>query len=510
MGGVFRAIRDILTPEYMLHIPEKLTVASVSAELTPFSKTGGLGEVTRALPRALRDRGHQVIPIVPLHKKTRINHPDIERIGEDNVKLFEGLSHKAIFYRGSFDHIPIYFIDSPQYFSERKQIYEKEHENERFYFFNRAAMALLRFLNVVPDVVQSHDWHAGLLPYFLHTSKKTFWNTASVFTIHNLVFQMGHDWWTLPPEEQDDGYKTPEQMYEIGQVERINFALRGIRHADAISTVSEQHAKEILTKKFGEQLHGELRKRKDDLFGIVNGVNYDTYNPASDPGIAQQYDLIDPLPGKAANKAALQRLCRLPERNDVPVVGMVSRITEQKGFDLLLEVMDTLMRLKLQLVILGSGHEEYERRFRELRRTYRDRFSYLAWDPKIETQVYAGSDLFLMPSRFEPCGLGQLISLRYGSIPVVHAVGGLSDTITDFNPRTGRGNGFVFTEYDPKLMLATVTRAAENWMRGGEQWERLVKKSMRKVYSWDIPAQRYVSLFRHAIARHAENRGEKS
>lgn len=494
----------------MIHIPEKLTIASVSAELAPFSKTGGLGEVTRALPRALRDRGHHVIPIVPLHKHTKLHYPDIERIGEDNVKLFDGLSHKATFYQSEYDRIPVYFIDSPQYFSERKRIYEKRHENERFYFFNRAVMSLLRFLEVTPDVVQSHDWHAGLLPYFLHTSKKTFWNTAAVFTIHNLVFQMGHDWWTLPPEEQDDGYRTPEQMYEMGNVERINFALRGIRHADAISTVSEQHAKEILTKQFGEQLHGELRKRRGDLFGIVNGVNYDTYNPATDPGLRQKYTMRDPLPGKAANKKALQQMCKLPKRDDVPLVGMVSRITEQKGFDLLLEMMDTIMRLKMQIVILGSGQEEYEREFRRLRRKYPDRFSYLAWDPKIETQVYAGSDLFLMPSRFEPCGLGQLISLRYGSIPVVHAVGGLSDTINDYNPRTGRGNGFVFNKYDAKLMLATLTRAAENWMRGGAAWERLVRKSMRKVYSWDIPAQRYISLFRHAIWQHYESRSGKS
>lgn len=488
--------------------PESLTIASVSAEHATFAKTGetgGLGIVAQALPRALRDRGHTVIPIIPLHQTTKRHFGDtLEKVGEDRVKLFEGLSQKVTFWRGEYDRIETYFIDNEEYFSSNRHIYKFDRQNERFFFFARAVLSLLRHLDISPDVVHCHDWHAGLLPYFLHTSKTTFRDTASIFTIHNLVFQMGKDWWEVPPEKQDDGFSTPEQMYERGDLEFINFALRGIRHADAVSTVSEHYAQEILTHQFGQQLQGELRKRKDDLFGIVNGVNYEDYNPETDPGLAEAYTIQDPLPGKSANKRALQRICRLPERDDIPLIGMVSRITEQKGFDLLLEVMDVLMKLKVQLVILGGGQEDYERKFRKLRREYPDRFSYLAFDPKLETLVYAGSDLYLMPSRFEPCGLGQLFSLRYGSIPIVHAVGGLQDTVEDFNPRTGRGNGFVFTKYDARFMLAAVTRAAENWMRGGDTWERLVKKSMRKVYSWDIQAQKYVALFRHAIRRHRE------
>src|SRR3989344_1102606 len=398
--------------------PEKLTIASVSAELSPFSKTGGLGEVAHALPQALRDRGHTVLPIAPLHRTTKARFADtLEKIGEKRIKVFEGLSHAATFYRGEYDRIPTYFIDAPPYFSDVKEIYQSGRENERFFFFNRAVLALLREIDIIPDVIQCHDWHTGLLPYFLHTSKNTFRNTASVFTIHNLAFQMGKDWWTMPPEQQDDGFVSPEQMYEAGQVEEINFALRAIRHADALSTVSERYAEEILTRGFGETLEGELRKRKADLFGIVNGVNYTTYNPATDPGLVRQYDTHDALVGKTENKAALQKLCHLPVRDDVPVIGMVSRITEQKGFDLMFEVMDVLMKLKLQIIVMGTGQPEYEQRFRHLRREHPDRFSYLSFDPKYETFVYAGSDLFLMPSRFEPCGLGQLISLRYGSLP---------------------------------------------------------------------------------------------
>lgn len=485
-----------------------LTIASVSAEHAAFAKTGetgGLGIVSQALPRALRDRGHTVMPIVPLHRVTKRQlGSTLEKIGEDRVKLFDGLSQKATFWRASYDNITTYFIDNETYFSGNKYIYKSDRQNERFFFFTRAVLSLLRHLDVEPDVVHCHDWHAGLLPYFLHTSKNTFRKTASVFTIHNLLFQMGADWWTIPPEEQDDGFSTPEQMYEMGKLERINYALRGIRHADVVSTVSEHYAKEILTREFGEALEGELRKRRDDLYGIVNGINYVDYNPETDPGLAAQYSIEDPLPGKAANKRALQQLCHLPTRNDIPLIGMVSRITEQKGFDLLLEVMEVLMKLNLQLVIMGGGQPEYEQKFRQLRKQYPDRFSYLSYEHKFETLVHAGSDLFLMPSRFEPCGLGQLISLRYGSIPIVHAVGGLSDTVEDYNPRTGRGNGFVFYQYDARLMLSAVTRAAENWLRGGEAWERLVKKSMRKVYSWDIQAQKYVALFRNAIARHRE------
>ena len=312
---------------------------------------------------------------------------------------------------------------------------------------------------------------------------------------------MGTDWWTFPAHERDDGQRTPEQLYEKGDIASMNFALRGIRDADIVSTVSEHYAEEILTKQFGENLERELRKRKKDLFGIVNGVDYYVYNPTIDPGLKVQYG-ADSLEQKAGNKRELQRLFGIAERKDVAVIGMVSRITEQKGFDLVLSILEALMRLKVQLVIMGSGDPTYEQVFKKACVTYLDKFGFLSFRQKYETLVYAGSDFFLMPSRFEPCGLGQLISLRYGSIPVVHAVGGLSETITDFNPRTGRGNGFVFSTYDPRMMLAAVVRALEAWMRNGPEWDTLLRNSMQEVYSWKIPARRYASLFRHAIRQH--------
>lgn len=485
-------------------IRKPLSIASIAAEVAPFSKTGGLGEVARALPKALEELGHRVSIITPLHRGTRHAYPNLPLIGETEVTLGPGESRMAQFYKGDLEGTPVYFVDNPRLFSEYRAIYATEEENadnERFYFFDRAALALLEHLKHTPDVIQCHDWHTGLIPYFLHQTHERLAHAASVFTIHNLIFQMGTDWWTIPYEKQDDGAIPPEEQFALGETPYTNFALHGIRHADVISTVSERYAQEILTKKFGENLEHELKKRKKNLFGIVNGVDYETYNPKTDPGLAAQYD-VGSLERKAENKTALQKLCRLPEKQDVAMIGMVSRITEQKGFDLVLEILDVLMRLKVQLVIMGSGDKRYERAFREARRTYQNQFSYLAFEPKYETMVYAGSDLFLMPSRFEPCGLGQLISLRYGSIPIVHAVGGLSDTISNYNPRTGYGNGFVFTKYDAKVLLATIVRGVENWLRDEKEWDDLLKDSMREVYSWKIPAQRYTSLFRRAMREH--------
>jgi len=326
-----------------------------------------------------------------------------------------------------------------------------------------------------------------------------FKRTVSVFTIHNLVFQMERNWWEVPEDERDNGTGRLPQLKNKTEVKRLNFTLRAIKTADAITAVSENYAREILSKEFGENLDRVLQRRKDKLTGIINGVDYEIYNPVTDPGLAMQYDASS-LENTRAHNPALQELFGLPTEN-VPVMGMVSRITEQKGIELILSVMDHLLRLRtpVQLVMMGEGDESYKRQLARISKKYPGRFSIRSFEQKYETLIYAGSDIYLMPSRFEPCGLGQLISLRYGSIPIVHSVGGLADTIVDYNPSTREGNGFVFSPYNTHQLMGGIVRALENY-RHKSSWRILVEKAMSETFSWEFPAKRYQRLYRKILA----------
>lgn len=480
-----------------------LNIISVSFEVDPFSKEGGLADVARSLPKALKKLGHNVIVITPLHNVTNPGEFNLKLIKEKisfnidqetpgSFNLWQGELANGLF---------VYFIDHGHYFAASKSVYKSSYGNSRFYFFNVAALETIKFLKIIPDVIQCHEWHAGLIPYLLKSRYKDeslLKNTASVFTIHNLAFQMAQDWWEVPNEQKDDG-RGPLPAFENKQeVEAINMAKRAIAHADAINTVSEQYAKEILTPKFGQSLHRILQSREDRLFGIINGIDYNDYNPATDLGLYINYD-VDSLHLKTKNKLALQAMFNLPEDPKIPLIGIASRLTEQKGYDLLTDVLDPLLRLDLQLVVMGGGDHKYEQLFKKIAKKHSKKVSvHLRFEPRHATKVYAGSDMFLMPSRFEPCGLGQLISLRYGSIPIVRSTGGLADTITDYNARTQKGNGFVFKTYDSRDMLVAIVRAVENH-RHHDGWIELMKKGMQLSFSWKIPAKKYVKLFRVAI-----------
>lgn len=481
----------------------RLSIVSVFAEVAPFSKAGGVADVGRSLPKALHRLGHTMIVVTPLHGSIDVEKHNLKRIATNiHLEIDETATRDVDFWRAELlPGLPVYFIDNSKYFSSHKRIYGTQYQNTRYLLFDLAVFKLLNFLNFSPDILHCHDWQTGLIPHFLNTrfrENELLRNTRTVYTIHNLTFQFGQDWWTIPGNRRDDGRSPLPPFVEKKKIERVNFAKRAILHADIINTVSETYAAEILQKEFGQDLHRILQNRKERIFGIVNGIDYFDFNPSTDPGLYRNYD-FDSLNIKAKNKAFLQRELGLPEEAHIPVIGMVGRITEQKGYDLLRDILDTLLRLDVQFAILGGGDKTYVNFLRTAMHRHSKKFAgHLEFDVNLATRYYAGTDMFLMPSRFEPCGLGQLISLRYGSVPIVRATGGLVDTITDFNPKTGHGNGFVFTLYDSRDMLVAIARAVEVY-RNIPMWQSLVRRSMQRSYSWEIPAKKYITLYRKAL-----------
>jgi starch synthase len=477
-----------------------LRIVSLAAEVAPYSKSGGLGDVAKSLPRALQELGHHVTVITPLYGSIAAAEHGLEEfLPKLQVKLDADTTVTVRVLRGQLNgEIPVYFIDFPKLFSRLKNYYGYEYDNQRFYLFSVAALTLMRAIRLQPDLIQCHDWHAGLVPYLVKKRfPKTFGRTATIFTIHNLDFQLGGSWWTVPERFRDSG-KNRLPAWNSKLWKYVNFARRGIIYADAINAVSEQYAKEIQTKEFGGALQALLSRREKNLFGIDNGIDYEDYNPATDPGLVANYDLYS-LDQKARNKAWLQKKFGLAEHPHTPLIGVVSRLTEQKGFDLLIDVFEPLLRLKIQLFVMGAGSQKYEDFFRMLIRKYPTRVAgWLEFNQDDATKVYAGSDMFLMPSRFEPCGLGQLISLRYGSVPIVRAVGGLASTVTDYNPGNRTGNGFVFQTYDSRDFLVAIARAVEIY-KEKELWGELMVSGMQESFSWQVPAKQYERLFRQAL-----------
>lgn len=481
----------------------KLKIASISSEVHPFSITGGLANVARSLPKALKRLGHDVIAITPLYAQVIDKKQNDLKLLYKDVKIKVGKDKyiKVNYWRGYLmKDLPVYFIENEKYFSRRKTLYGSSHENARFYLFDVAALKLLIKLKFNANIIHCHDWHTGLIPYLLKRDFKhssTLKNAATVFTIHNLAFQLGHNWWEIPSKNKDYGRKELPEI-DDSYIENINFAKRAILHADAINAVSETYAQEIMKKEFGQDLHLILNNRQERVFGIVNGIDYSEYNPATDPGLFKNYSFKSPHL-KNKNKLFLQNLFNLPEDEKIPVIGMVTRIAEQKGFDLLFDTLDAIMKLNVQLVIMGGGDKNYIRKIETYIKNYPKKIAaYLKFTTKHATKVYAGSDMFLMPSRFEPCGITQLEAMRYGSIPIVRHIGGLIDTVRDYDPETKKGSGFVFQKYDSKELLIAVTQAVENY-KYKDDWKILVTKVMESSYSWELPAEKYVELFKMAI-----------
>ncbi|MFC1622437.1 glycogen synthase [Patescibacteria group bacterium] len=507
----------------------KLKIASISAEVDPYSKSGGLADVSRSLPKALKRLDHEVIVVTPFygaitnpekHKLKKI-HEDITIIIDDKHK------EKVNFWQGELmDGLPVYLIENEKYFSKRKDLYGSSHENARFLLFDLAALKLLTKIRFKADIIQCHDWQTGLIPYFL---KSDFQNsdvlkkTATVFTIHNLTFQLGHNWWEISPKFKDDG-KSNLPNLDDPKIEGVNFAKRAILNADMINAVSEKYAEEILTKDFGQELHRILKNREDRVVGIVNGIDYKDYNPKNDPGLNRNFDYYSSHL-KEKNKLYIQKTYGLPQDKNIPLICMTSRIAEQKGFDLIKNISDIIFRFNLQLIIMGDGDEKMIKHLRKLQKENPKKLVHIFFhgegnkelitqlkkseknnslenllikNSKMETSLYAGSDFILIPSRFEPCGLTQMKAMRYGCVPVARYIGGYVDTLDDYNPKHKLGNGFVFKVYDARDMAIAISRGIETFKRKDE-WKELVEKIMRQSFSWEYPARKYIDLFKKAI-----------
>ncbi len=482
-----------------------LKIVHIASEVAPFSKTGGLGDVARSLPKSLKRLGHDVCLITPLYTKV-INREEYKLTPlfmEVKLRLNSTESIVVNYWQGQLmDGLPVYFVECKKYFSKHKNLYGSSHENARFLVFDVAALKLLSLLKFQADIIHCHDWQTGLIPYYLKHDfrySKTLKNAKTVFTIHNLIFQFGHNWWEVPSERKDYGRGKIPHLSDP-RLEDVNFAKRAILSADIINTVSEQYRSEIMTKKFGQDLHQILRNRSDRLFGIINGIDYNAYNPDKDEGLAQRYSassLGKRLSAKKANKLSLQALVGLPQESLTPMLCTTSRVTFQKGFNLILKIMPALLRLDIQLVFMGDGSKEYIQPLKKLQKKFGRKLVWLPFDPKIETALYAAADLFLLPSNHEPCGINQLIAMRYGCIPVVREIGGLHDTVDDYNPATGRGNGFTFVQEDSLDFFGAIVRGLENYQHR-MAWESLVRQAMKQSNSWEIPAKKYIQLYRRS------------
>jgi len=463
-----------------------LNVSFAAAEAAPFAKVGGLADVAGSLPQALVRLGCAVTLYVPLHgtiDRAKWGIPDdgVER----SVRY--GASHVRVAYPATErDGVRVVFVANKRV--GRDRVYGAPDDAKRYAFFCRAVATALA--DEPADIVHAHDWHAALLiPMVARTS-------ATVFTIHNLAYQGKTSAEILGPVGLAKTRVPPEKPGEC------NPMVRAIARANIVSTVSPRYAKEILTPEFGEGLEGLLQQRKTDVRGIVNGIDTALFDPANDPHIAASYSGEDRR-GKAQCKAALQAEGGLRVDAETPVLGIIGRLVEQKGVDLLTAVAPDLLEGGAQLVVLGTGDPAYEERWRKLRERYPSRlFLTLGFDAGLAQRIYAGCDLFLMPSRFEPCGLGQLISLRYGTIPVVRAVGGLADTVRDLDEHPRDGNGFSFIQYDRTAFSGALARALRAYRRDGDLWNELRGRAMHEDHSWTASAKQYVDVYRLAQKRH--------
>lgn len=471
-----------------------MKVLFVAAEVDPWIKTGGLADVAGALPAALRAAGHDVRVVMPRYRVIRERALPMDGpIAASFLPIGERAEEQRV-WRLLESETPLYLLDIPAAF-ERGSIYGESDDHRRFMLFARGVLDLMQHLREVggwqPDVVHAHDWHAALVANYIKTYYAyTFGHIATVFTIHNLAYQGVSSPASLQLAGLSEG-----GLIENGLGPRVagafNFMARGIVFSDIISTVSPTYAEEIMTAEYGEGLDGLLRSRRDRLVGILNGIDTTTFDPETDVHISSRYSAEDPH-GKIDCKASLQREFALPEDPARPLLGIVTRLVDQKGLDLLHNAMPWLLReTDAQLVLLGSGQANWQDAFRGYARAHPDRLAaHIGFDAALAQRIYAGSDAFLMPSRFEPCGLGQMIALRYGSVPIVRATGGLNDTV-----REGyEGNGFRFHPYETSHFIDAIARALAAY-RDQEGWALLRERGMREDNSWSNAAERYSRLY---------------
>jgi len=483
---------------------QPLKVLFVSSEVSPFAKTGGLGDVVGALPKALRRRGVDARVVMPLYAGMSW-HELAPLDGVLTVPMWWGPARAGVrLGRLPGSDVLVYFLEYHRYF-DRPYLYGPPDDGygdnlERFTFLSRGALEVAKAVNFIPDVIHAHDWQAALVPVYVNTVEwaKSLHGAATVYTIHNLAYQGvtgggGLFITGLGPEHYNPG--------ELEHFGALNLTKGALRHATMLSTVSPNYAREIQTSEFGCGLDGVLRERSGDLVGILNGVDTDDWNPATDPHIHARYSAAH-LDGKGPCKTTLQLEAGLPADPSLPVFGVVGRLTHQKGFDVLARCMDRLLTWKAQFVLLGSGDREAEHFFGTLAARRPDRFkAWLGFDNALAHRITAGSDFLVMPSRFEPCGLSQMYAMRYGTLPVVRATGGLVDTVQSYVEASGAGTGFVFSDLTPDALANTVGWALSTYHDRPHHIRAMRQRAMERDFSWDHAAEAYEGLYLEAYRR---------
>ena len=473
----------------------------VSSEVVPFIKTGGLADVAGSLPRYFDKNEFDVRVILPKYLcisdewKEKMNY--VTHFYMDLAWRSQYVGILEMEYEG----VQFYFIDNEYYFAGPKPYGNIYQDIEKFAFFSRAALSALPVIGFQPDIIHCHDWQTGLIPVFLKDSfheGEFFRDMKSIITIHNLKFQ---GVWDMKTVKDITGlpsyYFTPDKLEAYGDA---NYLKGGIVYADAVTTVSDTYAEEIKTPFYGERLDGLMRARSNCLYGIVNGIDYAEYNPETDPFIEQHFNAKTFRKEKIKNKRALQRELGLDQNDSTFMVGIVSRLTDQKGFDLIAYMMEEMCQNDIQFVVLGTGDEKYENMFRYFAWKYPGKVSAnIFYSEALSHKIYASCDAFLMPSLFEPCGLSQLMSLRYGTLPIVRETGGLRDTVEPYNQYEGTGTGFSFANYNAHEMYFTLQRAMDVYYNKKREWNKLVDHAMAADFSWESSARKYENLYRQLL-----------
>ncbi|WP_338449206.1 glycogen synthase GlgA [Niallia oryzisoli] len=469
------------------------------SECVPFIKSGGLADVAGSLPKELKNLGTDVRIMMPKYGTIPDQFKkDMKKKAEFTVEVGWRNQYCGI-EEYTYQNMIYYFIDNEQYF-KRDRLYGYDDDGERFAYFNQAVLESLAQLSFYPDIIHCHDWHTGMIPFLLkrrYQSRDEYAQMKTIFTIHNLQFQG-----IMPKEALKDLFNLDDRYFHIDELEfygNINFMKGALIAADKITTVSPTYMSEIQTDYYGEKLNGLLTARRADLIGILNGIDEEIYNPAYDANLIQPYH-SSLIQDKQTNKVHIQQRFALDVK-DIPLITMITRLTKQKGLELVRAVFHEIMREDIQMIVLGTGDPEFEHFFREMEYRYGNKFkAYVGFDEGLAHQLYAGADLFLMPSKFEPCGLGQLIALKYGTLPIVRETGGLNDTVQSFNEYTWDGNGFSFSNFNAHDMLYTIRRALHFYYERSV-WTHLTETAMLMNYSWSQSAVKYFELYRNLVSR---------
>lgn len=471
-----------------------MKILFAAAEVVPFIKTGGLADVIGALPKALKQAGHEVAIVMPKYKDIPSKYQEqMHHLGSGNVSVGWRSVYGGV-EKLEWEGIPVYFLDNESYFG-RDGVYGYWDDGERFAFLNRAILDLLPIMDFWPDIIHCHDWHTAMVPLLLKehfSADESYSRIRTVFTIHNLLYQG-----IFPYIVLGDLLGLPDKYFTSEGVEyngNVSFMKAGLVYSNHVTTVSPTYANEICTPHYGYGLDGLLRSLGNRLSGIVNGIDVELYNPSTDTELPVTYRTS--LTKKRGNKAALQQELGLPVKPKVPLIGMITRLVEPKGLDLILRIMDEWLHFDdVQFVVLGTGDPFYENWFKEAAGRHAEKLSpQIGFSDSLSRRIYAGSDLFLMPSRFEPCGISQLLALRYGTIPIVRETGGLNDTVHSYNENTGEGNGFTFQHFNAHDLLYTIRRAV-SFYHQPEKWKEVVNNAFAGDYSWDRSARKYIEIY---------------